>query len=74
MLGSIPLCDNTRKEVAMDIASIGQLIGSYGFPIVACGALFWYIVKEEREMRTIVQQNTTVIAQLLEHLKREDGF
>lgn len=58
----------------MDIASIGQLIGSYGFPIVACGALFWYIVKEEREMRTIVQQNTTVIAQLLEHLKREDGF
>lgn len=63
-----------RKEVAMDIASIGQLIGSYGFPIVACGALFWYIVKEEREMRSIVQQNTTVIAQLLEHLKREDGF
>ena len=58
----------------MDIASLGQLIGSYGFPIVACGALFWYIVKEEREMRTIVQQNTTVIAQLLEHLKREDGF
>lgn len=58
----------------MDIASIGQLIGSYGFPIVACGALFWYIVKEEREMRTIVQQNTTVIAQLLEHLKREDDF
>lgn len=58
----------------MDIASIGQLIGSYGFPIVACGALFWYIVKEEREMRSIVQQNTTVIAQLLEHLKREDGF
>lgn len=58
----------------MDITSIGQLIGSYGFPIVACGALFWYIVKEEREMRAIVQQNTTVIAQLLEHLKREDGF
>ena len=58
----------------MDIASIGQLIGSYGFPIVACGALFWYIVKEEREVRTIVQQNTTVIAQFLEHLKREDGF
>lgn len=58
----------------MDIATIGQLIGSYGFPIVACGALFWYIVKEEREMRAIVQQNTTVIAQLLEHLKKEDGF
>lgn len=58
----------------MDIAAIGQLIGSYGFPIVACGALFWYIVKEEREMRTIVQQNTTVIAQLLEHLKKEDNF
>lgn len=58
----------------MDIAAIGQLIGSYGFPIVACGALFWYIVKEEREMRSIVQQNTTVIAQLLEHLKKEDGF
>ena len=58
----------------MDIAAIGQLIGSYGFPIVACGALFWYLVKAGREMRTIVQQNTTVIAQLLEHLKKEDGF
>ena len=58
----------------MDISAIGQLIGSYGFPIVACGALFWYVVKEEREMRAIVQQNTTVIAQLLEHLKKEDGF
>ena len=25
----------------MDIAAISQLIGSLGFPIVACGALFW---------------------------------
>ena len=58
----------------MDIGAIGQLIGSYGFPIVSSGALFWYIVTEEREMRTIVQQNTTVIAQLLEHLKKEDCF
>ena len=60
----------------MDIAQIGQLIGSYGFPIVACGALFWYIVKEQRETRSvldelksIIQNNTDTQKLILEFVK-----
>ena len=45
----------------MDIATIGQLIGSYGFPIVASGALFWYIVKEQRETRAVLDELKSII-------------
>lgn len=30
----------------MDISQVQQLIGSLGFPIVACGALFWMLYKQ----------------------------
>lgn len=45
----------------MDVSAIGQLIGSYGFPIVACGALFWYIVKEQRETRAVLDELKSII-------------
>lgn len=60
----------------MDWQAIGQLIGSYGFPIVACGALFWYIVKEQRdtravldELKSIIQNNTSITQQFFELVK-----
>lgn len=31
----------------MDVTTITQLIGSLGFPIVCCGALFWYMIREK---------------------------
>ena len=41
----------------MEIESIIQIIGSLGFPIVACGALFWMLNKQtemhRQEMDTI---------------------
>lgn len=41
----------------MEIESIIQIIGSLGFPIVACGALFWMLNKQtemhKAEMDTI---------------------
>lgn len=58
------------------VDQIGQIIGSYGFPIVACGALFWYIVKEQRETRavldqlkSIIQSNTETQRMILEFVK-----
>lgn len=30
----------------MDANTIIQIISSLGFPIVMCGALFWYMVKQ----------------------------
>ena len=63
----------------MDPASIGQLIGTYGFPIVACGALFWYIVKEQREtrkvledMKAIIENNTSITREFLQFVKQKE--
>ena len=56
----------------MSPQDIVQIITTVGFPIVAAGAMFWYIVKEMGEMRKVVAENTKVIAQLLEHFKKED--
>lgn len=59
----------------MDAASITQLIGSLGFPIVCCGALFWYMVKEKEvhkeemeELCKSVEANTQAINNLCAHL------
>ena len=55
----------------MDFNMVVQLIGSLGFPIVACGALFWTLNKEQEshkaEMAAVTQalnQNTLVMTEL----------
>ena len=62
----------------MDVTMVTQLIGSLGFPIVCCGALFWYLVKEKdshkaemEELRKSVEANTTAINSLCQHLGGE---
>lgn len=59
----------------MDVNMVTQLVGSLGFPIVSCGALFWYLVKEKEahkeemeEVRKSVEANTTAINLLRQHL------
>lgn len=59
----------------MDVTMVTQLVGSLGFPIVCCGALFWYMVKEKdahktemEELRKSVEANTTAINVLCQHL------
>lgn len=59
----------------MDVTMVTQLIGSLGFPIVCCGALFWYLVKEKdahteemEELRKSVEANTSAINSLCQHL------
>ena len=59
----------------MDVTVITQLIGSLGFPIVCCGALFWYMIKEKDahkaemgELRKSVEANTLAINSLCKHL------
>ena len=59
----------------MDATAITQLIGSLGFPIVCCGALFWYMLKEKdahkeemEELCKSVEANTQAINKLCAHL------
>ncbi len=55
----------------MELSEMGQLIGTLGFPIVACCVVFWYLQKESENhkqemssMRDAVNANTSVIAEL----------
>lgn len=57
----------------MSLTDIGSLIGSYGFPIVMCGALFWYMITEQKELRNVISNNTNILTRILEHLKEDDS-
>ncbi len=57
----------------MDVQVIGQLVASLGFPILACGALFWMVNKNEERhkeemdgLRKTIEDNTNVLASLKE--------
>lgn len=66
----------------MDLAQIGQFINQYGFPIVCCATLFWYLLKTEQrrdednemhkeevaELRKSIEANTSAINSLCQHL------
>lgn len=41
----------------MDPNAIVQLVGSLGFPIVCCGALFWYINKTMKDFSTEMEDS-----------------
>lgn len=63
----------------MDANSIISLVGTLGFPIVMCGALFWYMIKqneqhstESREMRDAINELKLAIVELTDRL-RGDG-
>ena len=53
------------------IQVLESLISNLGFPIVVCGALFWYIYKtterhyhEINALKDTLQQNTEILGQL----------
>lgn len=60
----------------MDIATITQLIGTLGFPIVCCGALFWRMTKQDtmhkEEMLNLTEalnNNTNIMTRICEKLE-----
>lgn len=59
----------------MDANSIISLVGTLGFPIVMCGALFWYMIKqneqhstESREMQDAISELKLAIVKLTDRL------
>lgn len=61
------------------INTLGTLVGTLGFPIVCCGALFWYMTKqaalhakESKEMQQAIADLKIAITELTDHLKKED--
>lgn len=62
----------------MDVNSLIQLVGSLGFPIVACGALFWRMLKSDEQhkeemnkMSEALNNNTSALVKLTERLDKE---
>ena len=57
------------------IEIIGQFISSYGFPIVMCGVMFWYMNKEREDhkeevnsMTQAIDNNNTLLQRLIDKL------
>ena len=48
------------------------IISTVGFPIASAVALFWYMVEENRQTREVVQNNTTMLNRILEHLVEDE--
>lgn len=60
----------------MNADSIISLVGSLGFPSVMCGALFWYMIKQNEQhstesckMRDAIVELKLAIVELTERLK-----
>ena len=60
----------------MDTNNIIQIVSSLGFPIVMCGALFWYMVKqcevhkeETDHLKDTINENTKALAELTTFIK-----
>lgn len=55
----------------MDVNTVTTAISTLGFPIVMCGAMFWYMLKEKdshkEEMSSVTEalNNNTLILQKL---------
>lgn len=48
----------------MNVQEIGTLVSTVGFPIVMCGALFWYINKMTDTMTNAVQEMKVAVTEL----------
>ena len=62
----------------MGVNELIQLVGSLGFPIVACGALFWRMIKSDEQhkeemnkMSEALNNNTSALVKLTERLDKE---
>lgn len=41
----------------MNANEIASLVGSLGFPIVCCGALFWYVIKTMKDFSNKIEKS-----------------
>ena len=56
----------------MDIQSIQTMIGSFGFPIVMCLLLFWYIVATHKELVNALYAINRTLKAVSKQLDMED--
>lgn len=52
--------------------TVAELIGSMGFPIVACCAMGWFINTAFKEFQSLMLENNTLIKTLTDYLMMKD--
>lgn len=57
----------------MDISSIATLVGSVGFPIVACCGMAWFIATTFRDFNNLMTKNNVLTEELIALLKNDKG-
>lgn len=57
----------------MDMSSIATLVGSVGFPIVACCGMAWFIATTFRDFNNLMTKNIVLTEELIVLLKGGDN-
>lgn len=57
----------------MDMSSIVALVGSVGFPIVACCGMAWFIATTFRDFNSLLTKNNVLTEELIALLKNDKG-
>lgn len=57
----------------MDMSSIVALVGSVGFPIVACCGMAWFIATTFRDFNNLMTKNNVLTEELITLLKDGKG-
>lgn len=57
----------------MDVGSIATLVGSVGFPIVACCGMAWFIATTFRDFNNLMTKNNVLTEELIALLKNDKG-
>jgi hypothetical protein len=57
----------------MDMSSITALVGSVGFPVVACCGMAWFIATTFRDFNNLMTKNNVLTAELIALLKDDKG-
>lgn len=61
------------KGKIMDIDTIITLVGSVGFPVVACAAMAWFYATQFKDFQSMVQKNNLLTEELVAILRKERG-
>lgn len=57
----------------MNVNDVVTMIGSVGFPIVACCAMAWFIATTFRNFNDLVTKNNVLTEELIGLLRKENG-
>lgn len=57
----------------MDMSSIVTLVGSVGFPIVACCGMAWFIATTFSDFNILMTKNNVLAEELIVLLKNDKG-